>query len=341
MLPFTVRRLLLVVPMLIGASLLIFTIFNISTVDPVKRYLGDRANDEELVSRLRGELGLDDPAWKRYLRFIGGVAVGDFGKSISTRRPVTEEIKRRFPASLELAATALLLSVGFGLAAGVAAGLRRNTPVDYLAMGAALLAVSLPVFWLALLLSWFFAERLGWLPLDQRLGLRFIGRVEPRTGLMLVDSALAGDWVVFRESLRHLVLPAVTLAMVTSAFVARMTRSSVLEVLRQDYVRTATAKGLGPVGRLHHILRNALIPVVTIIGLEVPALIGGAVITETIFTWPGLGSYLIDSILAADTPAVQGVVMFTTLLFILTNLVVDLLCAAIDPRVREGQLAAA
>lgn len=339
MLKFLLRRLLLTIPMLVGASLLIFTVFNISNVDPVKRFLGDRAHDEALVQQMRDELGLNDPAWKRYFRFIGGVAVGDFGTSISTRRPVAEEIRQRLPASIELALTALLLSIAFGLFAGIVAGLNRNTPLDYAAMGAALTAVSLPVFWLALLLAYFFAEKLGWFPLDQRLSLRHIGAVPSRTGLLLVDSLLAGNFEVFGNALRHLALPAITLAMVTSAFVARMTRSSILEVLRQDYVRTAKAKGLGRIGRLKHILRNALLPVVTIIGLEVPALIGGAVITETIFTWPGMGSYLIDSILAADMPAVQGVVMFTTLLFILTNLAIDILYALIDPRIRESTFA--
>lgn len=334
MLTFLLRRLLLAVPILIGSSLLVFSIFYLSRVDPVRRALGERAQDAALVERLRDELGLNDPAWQRYLRFIGGVFVGDFGKSIKTRQPVADEIRARFPATVELAGAAFVLSTVAGLCAGVLAGLRRNTVWDYGSMALALLAVSLPVFWLALLLAWTFGEWLGWLPLDQRHSLRYAGAVPSRTGLMLVDSLVAGRWDVFVDALRHLVLPATTLALVSTALVARMTRSSILEVLRQDFVRTASAKGLGSARWLWHVVRNAMIPVVTILGLEIPALLGGAVITETIFAWPGMGSFLIDSILSADVTAVQGIILFLTLLFLGTNLAVDVLYAMLDPRLR-------
>lgn len=336
MFAFIAKRLLLAVPLTLAASLVIFAIFSVSTIDPVKRLLGERASDEELVQRMRAEFGLDDPAMVRYGRFVGGMVRGDFGTSIRTRRPVMDEVAERFPASLELALFAFFLSLAAGLSLGVAAGLNRGTPVDYGAMAVALVAVSLPVFWLALLLSHTFSEKLGWLPLDQRYSFRYIGAVEPVTGLLTVDALIRGRVDVFRDALSHLVLPAVTLAMVSSALVARMTRSSILEVVRQDYIRTARAKGLGPVGQFRHVMRNALIPVVTIVGLEAPALVGGAVITETIFAWPGLGNYLIDSILAGDLPAVQGLVMFMAVLFILTNLVIDVAYAVIDPRIRHA-----
>lgn len=334
MFAFILRRLLFAVPIIIGSSLLVFSIFYLSRVDPVQRALGERAQDAELVKRLRDELGLNDPAWQRYLRFIGGVAVGDFGKSIKTRQPVADEIRARFPATVELAGAAFILSTVFGLCAGVLAGLRRNTVWDYTSMALAMIAVSLPVFWLALLLSWTFGEWLGWLPIDQRHSLRYAGAVPTRSGLLLLDSVVAGRWDVFLDALRHLVLPATTLALVSTALVARMTRSSILEVLRADFVRTASAKGLGGGRWLWHVVRNAMIPVVTILGLEIPSLLGGAVITETIFAWPGMGSFLIDSILSADVTAVQGIILFLTLIFVATNLAVDVLYALLDPRLR-------
>lgn len=336
MLAFAFRRLLLAVPLVVGASLLIILIFEASGTDPVKRMLGERSQDEALVARLRAEYGMDDPAPTRYWRFLKGAATGDFGKSMRTRRPVAEELRERLPATLELAAAAFMMSVSIGLCIGVVSAMRRNTALDYAAMGAALLAVSLPVFWVGLLLAWFFGERLGWLPLDQRMNLKFAGAFEQRTGLLLVDSLLARRLDAFRDAVLHLVLPATALCLVKMALVARMTRSAVLETLKKDFVRTARAKGLGPGRRLYHILRNAMIPVVTIVGLEIPALVGGAVITETIFSWPGVGSYLIESILFADATAVQGVVMFLTMLFVLVNIAVDLLYGVIDPRIRHA-----
>ncbi len=339
---FVLKRLVLAVPLLLGASLLIFLIFETSGADPVKRLLGERSQDEQLVERLREEYGLNDPAHERYFRFVGGALRGDFGRSIRTRRSVTEEIRERFPATLELALAAMALAVVTGMTAGVVSGLKRNTLWDYTAMTGALMAVSLPVFWVGLLLAWFFGERLGWFPIDQRLSLKYSGVVPERTGLMLPDAIMAGRFDVFRNALAHLVLPAVTLCLVKTALLARMTRSAILEVLQKDFVRTARAKGLGPGRWLYHVLRNALIPVVTIIGLEIPALLGGAVITETIFSWPGIGSYLIECILFADTTAVQGIVMFLTMVFILVNIVVDLMYAVIDPRMRvDGASASA
>jgi peptide/nickel transport system permease protein len=336
MLLFILRRLLLAVPMVIGSSLLVFSVFYISRIDPVKRMLGERSQNVEAVAEMRRSLGLDRPAHVRYLGFLAGIARGDFGRSMATREPVMDEIRQRFPATLELTLAAMAISVSFGLAAGCIAAIRRNTPADYAAMGVSLLGVSVPVFWLGLLLSYCFSEKLGWLPQDQRLTIWLDGQVEPRTGLLLVDSALARNWEVFKDALLHLILPATALAAVTSALVARMTRASMLEALRQDYVRTARAKGLPPSGVLKHVLRNALIPVVTIVGLEIPALLGGAVITETIFSWPGMGTYLVQSILSGDITAAQGTIMFLTLVFIAANLLVDVLYAVIDPRLRRG-----
>ncbi len=334
MLTFILKRLLLTIPMLVGSSLLVFCIFEFSNIDPVRRMLGERSSNEVVVRQLREELGLNRPAHVRYISFLTGVFRGDFGKSMATRQPVAGEIRSRFPATAELALAALLLSAGAGLVFGIAAALRRNTVVDYALMGVSLAAVSMPVFWLGLMLSYFFSEKLGWFPLQQRHALRFSGEVDGPTGMLLIDAALAGKHEMLANVALHLVLPAVTLAAVTSALVARMTRASVLEVLRQDFVRTAQAKGLTWAGQMKHVLRNAMIPIVTIIGLEIPALLGGAVITETIFAWPGMGKYLVDSILGGDIMAVQGVVMFLTLIFIVVNLVVDILYAVIDPRLR-------
>jgi peptide/nickel transport system permease protein len=334
MIPFILRRLLLAIPLVLVSSLLVFGIFSVSKVDPVRRMLGERSQDEALVQFERDRLGLNDPAHVRYGRFLKGIFTGDFGTSMRTGRTVVEELGDRLPATVELGGAALLLSLLFGLSAGILAGLNRNTPVDYAAMGASMLAVSLPVFWLALLMSYFFSERLGWLPLDGRYGLIHSGAIESVTGLRVVDALIARRWDVLADALRHLVLPASALAMVTSALVARMTRSSILEVVRQDWVRTAEAKGVGPLGRLRHILRNALVPVITIVGLEIPALLGGAVITETIFSWPGIGSFLIESILFGDIPAVQGLIMFLTIVFVIVNIGVDLAYAAVDPRIR-------
>ncbi|MDX2176062.1 MAG: ABC transporter permease [Candidatus Sumerlaeia bacterium] len=333
---FILKRLLLAVPMVIGSSLLVFGIFYFSKLDPVRRLLGERSTNEELVQKMREDFGLNRPAHIRYFDFLGGVARGDFGRSMATREPVMKEIRQRFPATLELTMAAMLVSATVGLLFGIVAAFKKDTWIDYACMGFSLAAVSLPVFWLALMLSYYFSEKLGWFPLQQRYALRFSGEVPTRTGLMLVDSAIAGRWDVFGNVMRHLALPAITLAAVTSALVARMTRASVLDVLRQDFVRTAQAKGLRPARQLLHVMRNALIPIVTIIGLEIPALLGGAVITETIFAWPGMGKYLVDSILSADILAVQGVIMFMTLVFIAMNLLVDVSYAFIDPRVRDA-----
>lgn len=336
MLTYILRRLLLALPMIIGSSLIVFCIFEFSRIDPVRRMLGERSNNPEVVANLRKDFGLDRPAPERYLKFITGIFQGDFGKSMATRQPVADELRERFPATAELALFALILSAGGGLIFGIMAALKRNTIVDYTLMGVSLTAVSMPVFWLALMLSYFFSEKLGWFPLQQRYALTFSGEVDGPTGLLMIDTALAGNWAMFKDVAMHLVLPAVTLAAVTSALVARMTRSSVLEVIRQDFVRTAQAKGLRWFGVMKHILRNAMIPIVTIIGLEIPALLGGAVITETIFAWPGMGKYLVESILGGDIFAVQGVVMFLTLIFIVVNIGVDILYALIDPRLRSA-----
>ncbi|MEQ8822720.1 MAG: ABC transporter permease [Sumerlaeia bacterium] len=339
MIGFFFRRLLLAIPLVLAASLIIFLIFELSNVDPAQRYLGERSQNEEVVQQLREEWGLNDPAPERYVRFVWNAMRGDFGKSIRTGRPVADEIRERLPATIELAGAALLLSTIFGLVSGIVAGLKRNSIYDYTAMSIALLGVSLPVFWLALLLAWLFGQKLGWLPLDQRYNLIYSGTVPTRTGLWVVDAALSGNWDAFKDGLAHLVLPAVTLAAVSSALVARMTRSSILEVVRADFIRTAEAKGVSRARWLWHVLRNALIPVVTIIGLEIPALLGGAVITETIFTWPGMGSLLIESILFGDIPAVQGLVMFLTVLFVVANILVDITYAVLDPRIRVGKKA--
>lgn len=340
MLALILKRLLSAVPMILGSSLIVFCIFTFSNIDPVRRMLGERSQNEELVQQMRESFGLNRPAPVRYASFIAGVCVGDFGKSMVSRQPVTKHLREYFPATLELTMAALFVSVAVGLVLGSVAAFKRNSWIDFTAMGLSLVAVSMPVFWLALMLSYWFSEKLGWFPLAQRYSLEYSGAVPTRTGLMLVDSLLARRFDVFLDALHHLALPAITLAMLTSAFVARMTRSSVLEVLRQDYVRTAVAKGLRTTGQWKHVLRNALVPIVTIVGLEIPALLGGAVITETIYSWPGMGKFIVESTLTGDVLAVQGAVMFLTLIFIGVNLLVDVLYVVIDPRIRMGAAAA-
>ena len=309
MLAYVLRRLVGTVPVLLGVTLVVFAMTWLTPGDPVVALLGESAQGITGPARdaLRRELGLDRPWPVQYLEYVRGLAQGDLGMSVRSRRPVMREVLDRLPATAELALAGLAIAVVVGVSLGVAAALRKRTWVDALAIAVALVGVSVPVFWSGFLLMLVFSLELGWLPASGR------------------------------GTARHLVLPALTVGIASAAFIARITRGAVLETLGQDYVRTARAKGVVErVVVVRHALRNALLPIVTVIGLQLGSLLGGAVLTETVFAWPGVGRMLVDAILARDLPLVQGSVLVVSLIFILINLVVDLSYAAINPRVRYG-----
>lgn len=304
MVSYVARRVLLAFPVLWGVATLVFLALRLIPGDPAMVLAGEAA-PFEVVQAIREEFGLDRPILMQYGIFLGRLLRGDLGTSVRTRAPVMTEIWVRFPATVELALASMVVAAALGITAGVLAGTHPNTILDYVCMVVALFGVSMPVFWLGLMAMWVFSVQLGWFP------------------------------VVGRGTLSHLVLPALTLGTSATGVIARMTRSSMLEVLRQDYIRTARAKGLAQWAvDLRHALRNALVPVVTIVGLQVGGLLGGAVLTETVFAWPGIGRLAVDSILNRDYPVVQGVVVLVAAVFVLTNLAVDLLYSLIDPRIR-------
>ena len=311
---YVVRRLLLLVPVLLGVSVIIFMVLHLSPGDPAEIMLGSQATQADL-ERLRAELGLTEPLYVQYVHWLGLVVRGDLGRSIWMKRPVLGEVLGRFKATLILTGAGLLLSTVIGLALGIASAVRPNSLLDRLSAVASLFGASMPVFWLGIVLMVIFALWLGWLPAS--------GMFAPYGG---------GD---LRDLLVHLALPAVTLAAASVTIIARLTRSTMLETLGQDYIRTARAKGV--VERavvLRHGLKNALIPIVTVVGVQAGYLLGGAVLTETVFAWPGVGTLMVQGILARDFPLVQGCVLVVALSFVLINLVVDLLYAWLDPRIR-------
>jgi len=325
-------RLLQLIPVLLGISFTVFLVMRIIPGDPAIAMLGDQASPARLED-LRVQLGLRDPYPAQFAGYLGGALRGDLGRSILTNRPVTYELAARFPATLELGLAALLVGVAIGIPLGVLAATRRGTIVDAATMGVSLFGVSMPVFWLGLVFIYLFAVTLGWFPVSGRVSADVF--VPPVTQAMLVDALLARDGRAFADALRHLVLPALTLGTIPMAAVARMTRSSLLDVIGEDYVRTARAKGLAPAHVLRkHAFRNAAIPVLAILGLQIGALLGGAIVTETIYSWPGVGRFLLEGVLGRDYPVVQGTVLFVTTLFALINVGVDLLYVVLDPRIR-------
>lgn len=332
MFKYFIKRLLLLIPVVLGVSIIVFFIMHVLTTDPTSIILGQHASQEQ-IDALRQQLGLNDPLYKQYLSFIGGIVSGDFGTSLITKSSVATEIFSRFPATIELAIVSIIVASIVGITLGVLSAVKQNSILDYLCMGTSLIGVSMPIFWLGLILIVVFSVILGWLPVSGR---ATIG-LEPTkiTGLYLLDSLLTGNMTAFVDSLEHLVLPVIALASYSTAIIARMTRSAMLEVLGQDYIRTARSKGLvETIVVKSHGLRNALIPVSTVIGLQLGSLLGGAVLTETVFSWPGIGSYTIDAILKSDYPVVQGAVMIMAIIFVLVNLLVDLFYAFIDPRIK-------
>jgi len=336
MLRFIATRLGMVIPTFLGVTLVSFELVRLVPGDPIELLVGERGIDPERHARLLHQLGLDRPWWQQYLDFLGGLFQGDLGRSIVTRQPVLDEFLTLFPATIELSVAAMIFALAIGLPAGILAGVRRGSILDHSVMTLSLTGYSMPIFWWGLLLIILFSGILGWTPVSGRISV--FHYIEPVTGFMLVDSLLAGNTDAFRSALHHLVLPAVVLGTIPLAVIARQTRSAMLEVLGEDYIRTARAKGLAPLRVIGlHALRNALIPVVTIIGLQTGLLLAGAILTETIFAWPGIGKWLVDSISRRDYPSVQGGVLLVACTVIAVNLLVDLAYGLINPRIRHGR----
>ncbi len=334
MLRFILTRASLIVPTFLGIMLLSFVLIRLVPGDPIEVRMGERGITPERHAQLLHQFGLDRPLWQQFVSYAGQVAHGDLGVSIITKSPVIKEFMTLFPATLELGVSAILFAIVLGLPAGVVAAVRRGSVFDHGLMGISLTGYSMPIFWWGLLLILLFSVQLGWTPVSGRISAMYF--VEPKTGFLLVDALMSDEKGAFKSALRHLVLPTIVLGTIPLAVIARMTRSSMLEVLNEDYIRTARAKGLGVfrvVGL--HALRNALIPVVTVIGLQVGTLLGGAILTETIFSWPGIGSWLVESINRRDYPVLQGGILLVASLVMLVNLAVDLLYGVLNPRIRR------
>jgi dipeptide transport system permease protein len=334
---FLLKKLATLVPTLLGVTLVAFMLIRLIPGDPVEIMMGERQLEPAAHAALMAQLGLDQPLPLQYLHYLGGLLQGDLGNSLVTREPVAHEFAALFPATIELALAALVIAIGMGMALGMAAALKRGSWFDQLVMATATVGNSMPVFWWGLILIMFFSVGLEWTPVSGRIGIEY--DIDVVTGFMLVDAAIADlrglEEGAFVSAALHLALPAVVLGTVPMAVIARMTRSALLEVLREDYLRTARAKGLGPARVvLVHGLRNALVPILTVLGLQVGSLLGGAVLTETIFSWPGIGKWLIDAIGRRDYPVVQAGILVSALVFITVNLVVDLLYGVVNPRIR-------
>lgn len=332
MLSYIIKRVLGVIPVLLCVSMLVFGFLRMIPGDPALIMLGERATQEN-INRVREQLGLNKPLHEQYLTFLGNALRGDLGRSVIRQEPVTREILRRFPATIELALSAMLIALIIGIPAGVISAVRRGSIFDAGSMLIALTGVSMPIFWLGLMLIFLFSVVLHLLPTGGRLaaGVQFT----PITNLLVLDTLLRGDIPLFFQTLRHLALPALALSTIPMAIIARMTRSAMLEVLSQDYIRTAHAKGLKEsLVVTRHALRNAWLPIITVVGLQVGRLLSGAILTETVFSWPGIGRWLVDAIYSRDYPIVQGVTLFIALIFVAVNVSVDILYALVDPRIR-------
>ncbi len=336
MLQFLLRRVSLVIPTFFGVTLLTFALIRLIPGDPIELLAGERSLTPERHAEMKARLGLDKPLLVQYGIYIADVFQGDLGKSIVTREPVLSEFSTLFPATIELSLCALIFALAVGLPAGILAAVRRGSVFDHSVMGISLTGYSMPIFWWGLLLILLFSVDLGWTPVSGRISALYW--IEPVTGFLLIDTLLADEPGAFTSAVRHLILPAIVLGTIPLAVIARMTRSSMLEVLGEDYVRTARAKGVSPLQVVAvHALRNALIPVITVIGLQVGVLLSGAILTETIFAWPGIGKWLIESIARRDYPSVQGGVLLVATVVITVNLIVDLMYGFINPRIRHAR----
>ncbi|AFQ46216.1 ABC transporter permease [Desulfosporosinus meridiei] len=335
MLKYILKRILMLIPVLIGVSIIVFLIMRVFSPDPAPIVLGQHAT-QQTVDAWRQANGLNDPIYLQYFNYLQGALTGDLGTSYYTKTSVTKEILTRFPATIELALVAIVLASIFGIIIGVISAVKKNSIFDNAGMLLALVGVSMPIFWLGILLIILFSGVLHWLPSN--------GRIDPLlqpirvTGFYLVDSLMTGNMDAFKDALRHIILPASALAMYSMAIITRMTRSSMLDTLQQDYIRTARAKGIDENRVIvRHALRNGLIPIITVIGLQLGSLLGGAVLTETVFSWPGIGAYTVACILKSDFPVVQGVVLLVATIFVLMNLLVDVVYGFLDPRIKYSK----
>ncbi len=333
MLRFIVRRLLLLIPILIGLSILIFLYLRALPGSPAVALLGERATPETIAA-IENEYGLDEPIYVQYWRYTKNVIIQfDLGTSSRTRQTVTAELKRRFPATVELAVGAMIFATIFGIPLGFVAAKRYGTWIDQTSLIVSLIGISIPIFFLAIILKYVFSVRLGWLPSVGRQDVLL--DAEHPTNFYILDSIITRNWAAFVDCIEHLILPAIALGTIPLAIIARITRASVLDVQNEDYVRTARAKGVAPhtVDR-RHIFRNALLPITTIVGLQVGLLLSGAVLTEKVFAWPGVGSWLVDAIQFRDYAVLQGGILFLAIVFVFVNLFVDIAYAFINPRIR-------
>ena len=336
MLRFLLTRASLVIPTFLGITLVAFFLIRLVPGDPIETMAGERGIDPARHAALRAEYGFDKPLLVQYGIYLERLAHGDLGRSISTKEPVISEFTSLFPATVELGICAILFALLVGLPAGILAALKRNSVFDHGVMGLSLTGYSMPIFWWGLLLILLFSVQLGWTPVSGRIDVQYF--IEPVTGFLLIDTLLSDESGAFRSALSHLILPAIVLGTVPLAVIARMTRSAMLEVLGEDYMRTARAKGL-PSWRIVglHALRNALIPVVTVIGLQVGVLFTGAILTETIFSWPGIGKWLIEAIGRRDYPVLQGGILLIGAVVMAVNLLVDLAYGLVNPRIRHAR----
>jgi len=333
---FALTRIGMLIPTFVGITLMAFFLIRLVPGDPIEAMAGERGIDPARHEQLRRDLGFDQPLLLQYGIYVGRVLHGDLGRSIVTREAVLSEFAALFPATVELALCAMLFALVLGLPAGILAAVRRNTVLDHGVMGIALTGYSMPIFWWGLLLILLFSVELDLTPVSGRIAVEYY--IEPVTGFLLVDSLISGERGAFASALSHIILPAIVLGTVPLAVIARMTRSAMLEVLGEDYIRTARAKGLPPHRViLIHALRNALIPIVTVIGLQVGVLFTGAILTETLFSWPGVGKWLIEAINRRDYPVLQGGILLIGMVVMGVNLLVDLTYGLINPRIRHAR----
>jgi peptide/nickel transport system permease protein len=332
MFAYTIRRLTALIPVLLGMTFIVFMMIRLIPGNPAQLILGQQAT-QDAIEALTRQLGLDQPWYTQFFAYMKGLFMGDLGVSLKTNVPISEEIWPYLAATIELALVAMIIAITAGVNAGIISAWFQNSWFDYTAMIIALIGVSMPIFWLGLMEQYVFSIQLDWLPTTGRDNIRV--PVDPITHLYLIDTLIQGRMDQFAEVVRHLILPGVALGTIPMAIIARMTRSSMLEVMRSDYIRTARAKGMKMFWVVYkHSLKNAMIPVVTVIGLQTGLLLGGAILTETIFGWPGIGTYIYDAISFRDYPVIQSGILVVAIIFVLINLLVDLLYAAIDPRIK-------
>jgi peptide/nickel transport system permease protein len=322
---------MIMIPTLLGVTIIVFLMLHATPGDPAELLMGERATEESL-QQLREHLGLNEPLYVQYGMFMGRLLKGDLGETIWTRQKVWTEVKQRFPATIELSLVALFISCVAGMILGIISATKQYSVFDYVSMVGALAGVSMPIFWLGLVFMLIFSLKLGWLPLSGRLSIGV--DLDVITNFYILDAIITRNWPAFKDAVWHIIMPAVTLSTIPTAIVARMTRSAMLDVLRQDYIKTAKAKGLSQLAVIFkHALRNAMIPVVTTIGLQFGVLLGGAILTETIFAWPGVGKWMYDAVMQRDYMVIQGGTLLIAGLFVVINLFVDVLYAVINPRI--------